>query len=205
MATDTPNFNWPIPEDSDLIKDGAKAIRDLGNAIDTSAQDFGGGLVHINTTTFSGVAAQAVPNGTFTSEFRNYKIIISNFTSTNDGVDTRLRLRISGTDTTTTTYFRRALQASSSSLVNSAESSTGFYIGNTSSTTTVPSIISIELFNPQVATRTQIAFQMFSGQNDSYFAGSGFQQDTASQFDAFNIFGSSGNIAGQIQVFGYRQ
>jgi hypothetical protein len=35
MAT-SPNFGWPEPDDSDFVKDGALAIRDLGNAIDST-------------------------------------------------------------------------------------------------------------------------------------------------------------------------
>lgn len=35
MAT-TPNFSWPTPNDTDLVRNGAEAIRDLGNAIDNS-------------------------------------------------------------------------------------------------------------------------------------------------------------------------
>jgi hypothetical protein len=42
MATTT-NFNWPTPNDTDLVKDGAAAIRSLGNAIDTSMLDLKGG------------------------------------------------------------------------------------------------------------------------------------------------------------------
>ena len=35
MATTT-NYSWATPEDTDLVKDGAAAIRTLGSAIDTS-------------------------------------------------------------------------------------------------------------------------------------------------------------------------
>lgn len=42
MAT-TPSFNWETPDDTDLVKDGALAIRTLGNAIDTSLVDLKGG------------------------------------------------------------------------------------------------------------------------------------------------------------------
>lgn len=35
MATST-NFGWSIPDNTDLVKDGALAIRTLGNAIDSS-------------------------------------------------------------------------------------------------------------------------------------------------------------------------
>jgi len=42
MATTT-NFGWETPDDSDLVKDGALAMRTLGNAIDTSLVDLKGG------------------------------------------------------------------------------------------------------------------------------------------------------------------
>jgi hypothetical protein len=42
MATTT-NFGWETPDDTDLVKDGALAMRTLGNAIDTSLVDLKGG------------------------------------------------------------------------------------------------------------------------------------------------------------------
>ena len=42
MAT-SPLFGWEEPDDTDLVKDGAAAIRTLGNAIDTSMGDLLGG------------------------------------------------------------------------------------------------------------------------------------------------------------------
>jgi hypothetical protein len=42
MATTT-NFGWETPDDTDLVKDGALAMRTLGNAIDTSFVDLKGG------------------------------------------------------------------------------------------------------------------------------------------------------------------
>jgi hypothetical protein len=42
MATTT-NFGWTTPNDTDLVKDGAAAIRTLGQAIDTSLMDLEGG------------------------------------------------------------------------------------------------------------------------------------------------------------------
>jgi hypothetical protein len=39
----TTNFNWPTPADTDLVKDGAAAIRNLGNGVDTSLIDLKGG------------------------------------------------------------------------------------------------------------------------------------------------------------------
>jgi|GEM_PF-5287176 len=34
MPETTPEFGWPLPSDTDPVKDGAAAIRDLGNAIE---------------------------------------------------------------------------------------------------------------------------------------------------------------------------
>ena len=42
MATTT-NFAWETPDDTDLVKDGAAAIRTLGSSIDTSLVDLKGG------------------------------------------------------------------------------------------------------------------------------------------------------------------
>lgn len=39
----TSNFGWTTPADTDLVKDGAAAIRTLGNGIDTSLLDLKGG------------------------------------------------------------------------------------------------------------------------------------------------------------------
>jgi len=48
MPTTTTNNTWPIPLDSDPFKDGALAMRNLGNAIDTSV---GTGLLTWTTYT----------------------------------------------------------------------------------------------------------------------------------------------------------
>jgi hypothetical protein len=39
----TTNFGWETPDDTDLVKDGAAAMRTLGNSIDTSLVDLKGG------------------------------------------------------------------------------------------------------------------------------------------------------------------
>ncbi len=45
MATTTPNFGWPVPTSTDLVKDGATAIEGLGDAIDASLLDLKGGTI----------------------------------------------------------------------------------------------------------------------------------------------------------------
>jgi hypothetical protein len=53
MATTT-NFGWTTPDDTDLVKDGAAAIRTLGSSIDTSFVDLKGGTTGQVLTKASG-------------------------------------------------------------------------------------------------------------------------------------------------------
>ena len=55
--TTTSNFGWTIPDDTDLVKNGALAIRTLGNAIDTS---FGGGILQVVQATKTDAFSLAV-------------------------------------------------------------------------------------------------------------------------------------------------
>jgi hypothetical protein len=60
MATTT-NYNWTTPDDTDLVKDGAAAIRTLGTAIDTSfAADEGDLLVGGTSDIFEALPIGAV-------------------------------------------------------------------------------------------------------------------------------------------------
>ena len=43
MATTTPNYGWPVPTSTDLVKNGATAIGALGDAIDASIAELKGG------------------------------------------------------------------------------------------------------------------------------------------------------------------
>lgn len=43
MSTTTTNFGWTVPSDTDLVKDGAAAIRTALGGVDTSFVDLKGG------------------------------------------------------------------------------------------------------------------------------------------------------------------
>ena len=205
MST-TSAYGWNIPDNTDLVKDGALAIRTLGNAIDTSMNTALGtkkaGMVLLNTTSFSGVASQSAPTNTFTSTYRNYRIIFSNLT-TSAGTNARFRLRSAGSDTTTSSYYRYGSVSTSGSLANAFEGNTSFYLGVASSTSTNNAFAVIDLINPQVVSRTPISYQSWST-GGSFFNVGGYQEDST-QFDSITIFPDSGNISGTMQIFGYNQ
>lgn len=95
----TTNFNWTTPADTDLVKDGALAIRTLANGIDTSLVDLKGGttgqvLAKATNTDldFSWVAADD------TNAIQNAIIDAKGDLIVGTAADTPARLAIGGTN-----------------------------------------------------------------------------------------------------------
>ena len=105
MATST-SFGWELPDDTDLVKDGAAAMRTLGNAIDASmtelrggttgqilsktsntdmdftwTADTSGGATLISTTTLTG---GSVTLSSISSSYTNLRVVIRNYKPSND-------------------------------------------------------------------------------------------------------------------------
>jgi hypothetical protein len=110
----TTNFGWTTPADTDLVKDGAAAIRTLGSNIDTSLVDLNGGttgqylqknsgtdldfvwadvsaggMTLISTTTLTGasVTLSSIP-----ATFNDLCIVVRNFLPATDTAGLRIRL-----------------------------------------------------------------------------------------------------------------
>jgi len=49
MAT-SPHYSWPEPNDSDYVKNGAEAMRDLGDAIDSTVFSIDGRVTAAEAT-----------------------------------------------------------------------------------------------------------------------------------------------------------
>ena len=50
----TPTYSWPYPESTDFVADGATAIENLADAVDTTAATFGSYTNHAASQTFGG-------------------------------------------------------------------------------------------------------------------------------------------------------
>jgi len=202
MATTTPNYGWTVPTSTDYVKDGATAIETFGDAVDASLYTINNGsgkvgLHLLNTTSFSG-AATSIVDSIFNSTYENYKIEY-NITSTASGL-IRIRLRDGSGDSTGTNYRFSAQQIVGGSWANLDNSTTenaftcGFNdIARASGT--------INLYGPNIALPTSFNATASYAQYGTYAGGS---QTTSTQWTGVKIFCTSGNITGNIRIYGVR-
>jgi hypothetical protein len=208
MPDVTPIYNWPIPEDTDLVKDGAEAIRDLAGAIETTV-DSGGdsGLVHIETRAMSAVAAESF-NDVFSATYTNY-VIALNFTNGLTS-DVLLRLRVGGVDNSTSGNYRWNISTNTSSATTTTVSNSGtgesaFRVGASSANS---ASVLIQLFDPFTSIRTTFNSQnaFIDGSSNSFTRVCGGVMTVTTSFDGFTILNTGGvNMNGSVSVFGYRK
>lgn len=200
----TTNYSFPTPADTDLVKNGADAIRDLGDAVDTAMNTALGtkkaGMVLLNTTSFSGVSSGSV-NDVFSSTYENYQIVATLVGTTVEAFN--MRLRVSGADNSTNNYYfvGTDMNSSSASLtVRGGDPNTSWRVGTIGNDFM---ILTINLGAPQTANKT--AFNSASGAGNATNEGyggtfSGFFSGTTS-FTGFTILGAS-NFSGTVRTYG---
>ena len=207
MGTTT-NNGWPTPVATDLVKDGWEAIKDLGDAIDTTLGVYAPstpGLTLINTTSFSGVASQAI-NNVFTSTYDNYRIVFNSIIATSDqGIF--FRLRVGGVDTAGTAYYfagnARSYTGSGATTglgTIAGNATSNFYLTGTSTSGYRSAIVDINNpFLARITTYNTLGFNSADG-----FHVSGILSNTTS-YDGFNILPAANNITGEVSVYGYNK
>jgi len=213
MST-TSAYGWNIPDNTDLVKDGALAIRTLGNAIDTSMNTALGtkkaGMVLLNTTSFSAVASQAVPLTTFNATYDFYKIIVD-FTGATSDATLYVKMRASGTDSSAAYYqggyYVEVGGASGGAASNNT--TTGWVLGTIDTATASNHIagFTIEMQRPFSALYTTFQSVMTAASPTGTIYGqfTAGLHGVATSYDQINVIASAGNISGKIQVYGYNQ
>ena len=203
MST-TSAYGWNIPDNTDLVKDGALAIRTLGNAIDTSMNTALGtkkaGMVLLNTTSFSGVTSVSLPAGSFTSSYDNYRILIRLTTTANGTITSRLRA--SGSDASTNNYNTKGVFGGTSAVGAQNDAGTSAWLNYGSNTSS--SNISMDLFSPQLTSTTLGTAQIFNASSGNHLL-YGLEFTLTTSFDSLSFLVSTGNISGTVRVYGYNQ
>ena len=161
------------------------------------------GLVLLNTTSFSGVASASLPADTFTSTYKNYRVLIELANSGSSG-NVKLRFRTSGSDNTTANYQE-------SRIFQYGTTVGGYRAGNATtfadvSATTTKNLFIMDILGPQTTTTTlvdgavQYSLESSSGIEWGNFSAS-FSLTTS--FDSMSVFASATNITGTITAYGY--
>ena len=200
MST-TSAYGWNIPDNTDLVKDGALAIRTLGNAIDTSMNTALGtkkaGMVLLNTTSFSAVSSQSF-NDVFSATYNNY--LIRGDIDDTSGAGANFRLRVGGSDNSSSNYKYSRIYIGNTNATGltgeSNQSSTGFLLGDLSTQTG----IEILIFSPFLTKLTTFR----QGLNNDYSVTTSGTMTVTTSYTGFTIvFGSS--ATGELSVYGFNK
>jgi len=165
-----------------------------------------GGLVLLNTTTFSAQSTVSI-NNAFSSTYDNYKVLV-NINSVSTTLNGQLRLRVSGTDDTsgfhyssgistiptTTTISNWNYQGTTSFIPFRTNSSGGNGLG----------VSEINLFNPAKPIITIVTYNSLTNFGDTQFNIGGGQHFVNTAHDGFSLIASAGNMTGTIEVYGYK-
>jgi hypothetical protein len=184
---------------------------DGSNWATVGPQTLTSGLNLITATTFSAAATVSFATSTFTSTYRNYKILFD-VTSNSTDLQITIRLRASGTDDTAANYnygfygipntgaaftFQGLNQTSIfGAYVNDATGGGGQLGGQ----------FAIDLIDPQLSAKTtgfMSTYTTDAGFNTAAIIVGGFSKNATTQFDAMSFIASTGNMTGAYAVYGY--
>jgi hypothetical protein len=201
MATTT-NYGFEIPDDTDLVKDGALAMRDLGQDVDTTlatalnANDYAG-LVLVKKQTIGSAVSSVTVTDAFSATYNNYFITLYSVPSIANLLTLRLGATATGYFSGVTIANYGASPVTTTLVTNNGTSwdhyATGFGTSSIQSAFT--------LLNPFASTQTSI--QGSRNALSGYGASGGHLNDTTSYSD-FTFTTSGGTITGgTICVYGY--
>ena len=206
----TTNYSFPTPADSDLVKNGADAIRDLGDAVDTAMNTALGtkkaGMVLLNTTSFSGVTSQSI-NDVFSATYDNYKIVFSIVGANNVDKRVSLRLRVSGSDVTTS-YDSIFISHSFGTLLTWQQAlvpTDRTHLANLGNASDMPSAGQMEIYSPFLVDTTEFVGQSVGTKSGDYYGMSliGGHHATSTSYTGLTLLTSdSSNMSGTISIYG---
>ena len=210
MATTTPNYGWPVPTSTDLVKNGATAIEALGDAIDSTVFGLGSsGFTLISTTTIGSAVSSIVVSNCFSASYDVYKIYITAPTSVSANQELRMRLRTGSTSATGGNYYYLGYNATTSGLNHDTNSTqTSFIVSKTGSATPSYSAIELTLLEPFAANTTKFLTNII-GTDSSLATRRGFNfggfHDVATSYESLEFVTDTGTITGgKIRVYGLK-
>lgn len=167
------------------------------------------GLVLVSAGSFTTVTSFSLPNDTFTSTYKNYKMIVSITAVSSDISTMTMRLRASGSDTTGNVYESMlfGIGANGGGYSTAGQSQTSFQLGE-SDTTYVAWGCSFDILNPKETVNTRILGNMTFTTTGAMPIGrtGGFIINNTTSYDSLSIISNvSSSITGTYRVYGYSE
>jgi hypothetical protein len=196
--------NWPgsrdtftNPTSGDTLDSPSHAAQHANINDAVEAMQLYAGLILVKTQTIGTAVSSVTVSDAFSSTFENYRIVVSGVTASAGGSVPRLRLGTTSTGYYNGMFLQPFTGATASLQVNNG----GDWYILVGSTTTGSMSVSIDVYQPNLATvTTHIAHGTYGG--NTFFTG-GYQSATT-QFTSFRIAPDSGTITGgTIRVYGY--
>jgi hypothetical protein len=164
-----------------------------------------GGLVFINSATFTSATSVSLTADTFTSTYANYRIMFRASVSANSNFTGRLRA--AGTDDSAGNYASYGVGVTSTGEANNVSnfSQTSFSFGHCISGN--PFVLQLDVFSPKIAERTNLV-GAYVGNNSAFdrqaFRSFGNLFDATTSFDSLSIISSAASsLTGTVRVYGY--
>jgi len=163
------------------------------------------GMTLVGSTTFSGVSGASLSANTFSSLYRDYKVIMEITTSANPAT-LQYRLQVGGDDDTTNNYQSANAGVTASGTVISL-ANTNQTIGSLLYTTGSGNLTALDMtvYSPSVAAQTTISGTGFGTDSTavnwtSWRIGGKKAEDTA--FDNISFYVSTGTMTGRLSIYG---
>lgn len=207
MAT-TPIYGFETPDDTDLVKDGALAIRTalddvdstLGTALNSKLH---AGLVLIKSQTLASVSSVTITNA-FSATYDAYRIVFTGLT-TSGATGTAFQLGTNNTNYYSNQLVTGNYSTASGTVTFQNQNNTSSYDTGIISTTTNATGGYIELQNPFDATTTAIeAFGTDVRSTDRGLRFNAGYHNVSSSFTSFTFLTAAPTFTGgRISVYGY--
>jgi hypothetical protein len=160
------------------------------------------GLNLITTQSFT-ASSSVLVNDCFSSTYTNYRILVNYSGSASQA--TRLRFRVGGSSDSANSYSANCIFVNNTTIVNEQTGAATSYVFNFSDTNG-NQFVNVEVGSPNESARTRYysnGIMSKSGATSAAPMLTGGIFDATTVFTGFEIFVSSGNITGSVQVYGY--
>lgn len=162
-----------------------------------------GGLVHINTTTFSAASSVSI-NSVFSATYDNYRIAVTIPTSNAQSNSVLWRLRKSGTDSSSGYYFGGwVVTSAGGTSAFSGSNAAQLELGQTTGSSRVNSAY-IDVSLPFAVARTGFYANVQSMTDVAYIRPVGGVHDVGESYDGFSLVAFTGTITGTVITYGYK-